>query len=75
METIIQKQYEYTFSKDVNGQLMISVLCGSVGLFELDIILNQKETEEYNKIGETYIDQLAKQIRYNPNDWSLRKIN
>jgi hypothetical protein len=75
MEILIQKPWEYTFSKKDNGDLLLSVLCGSVGMFELDIILNQEETGEYNKEGETYIDQLAKQICYSPNDWRTRKIN
>ena len=75
METIIQKQWDYTFSKKDDGQLLLSVVCGSVGLFEVDIVLNQEETDQYNELGEVYIDELAKQIRHNPNDWSSRKIN
>jgi hypothetical protein len=75
METLLQKPWDYTFSRNDTGELVLSVLCGSVGLFEIDIVLNHEETEQYNKNGETSIDQLAGRIRYNPNDWISRKIN
>ena len=75
METIIEKQWDYTFSKKDDGQLLLSVVCGSVGLFEIDIVLNLQETDQYDKHGEAYIDQLAKQIRHKPSEWSSRKTN
>jgi hypothetical protein len=75
MEIIVQKSWDYTFSRNTNGQLILSVLCGTVGLFEIDIILNQDETTQYNKDGEAFIEQLAKQIRDNPHAWSERKTN
>jgi len=74
MEMIFQEPYDYTFSKARNSQLILA-LCGSVGSFELDIVLNQHETEEYNKNGKPFIDNLAGQIRYRPTAWTDRKIN
>jgi hypothetical protein len=42
METLLQKPWDYTFSRNDTGELVLSVLCGSVGLFEIDIVLNHE---------------------------------
>ncbi|MDI1257329.1 MAG: hypothetical protein PSV16_14640 [Flavobacterium sp.] len=73
METIFQKEWDYTFSKNGNNKFILSVVCGSIALFEVDIILNQEEINRYNEDGEKFISSLAKTIREKPENWGIKK--
>lgn len=61
--------------KTKNGSLKLSVLCGTVGLYEVEIILNKEETLKYNELGDNFIKRLSKEISQNPEKYSERKIN
>ncbi len=62
---LIKKPWEYTFTKETSGYLL-SVVCGSVGLYEVEVTLNEEQLSKYNATGEAYLDELASQIRKNP---------
>jgi hypothetical protein len=71
MELLIKKDWDYTFIKS-NDKYVLSVLCGTIGLFEIEIVLNNEENEEYRIKGNEYIDSLAKRIQNNPSVWMER---
>jgi hypothetical protein len=75
MEIIFQKKWDYTFSKKDNNEFILSVLCGTIALFEFEIILNQSEIDQHNKKGKEFIEYLVQKIRDKPDDWISRKIN
>ena len=75
MEIIFQKEWDYTFSKKNKNVFILFVLCGTIALFELEIILNQSEINEYNNKGKEFIEYLVQKIRDKPDDWISRKIN
>ncbi len=57
------------------GKLILSVICGTIAQFELDIVLNSDEIEKYNTLGEVFLNQLADEIRSAPSEWKKRKLN
>ncbi len=71
MEVLIKKDWNYILKQDA-GELKLSVLAGSVGLYEIILVLNGEEKEEYMKRGEVFIDELANQIRSNAGNFKGR---
>jgi hypothetical protein len=52
----------------------MSVLSGSVGLFELNILLDDQQQQAYKTEGSTLIEAIAKEIRENPNKYVEQHI-
>ncbi len=73
MEKVIEKSWNYILIKN-NGNYYLSVLCGGIGLYELEINLNEQEVASFTNIGESYIDDLAKEIQKNTTKWLHRSI-
>ena len=74
MKQLLKKQWEYVLYQ--NGQdFILSVVCGTVVLFDIKVILTKSEIEEYKQDGEVSIGQLADKIRNNPDEWMYRKID
>ena len=48
MKEILKKNWTYILYDD-NGKLLLSVVCGSFGLFDRNIYLNQDEVTSYNE--------------------------
>lgn len=74
MEIIVKKNWNYILSKK-EGNLILSVICGTVAQFELDIVLNSDEIEKYHTLGEVFLNQLADEIRSSPSEWKKRNLN
>jgi len=73
MEKLIDKKWDYTlFKKD--DKLILSAVCGSVGVFEMNVILTPSEIEEYDQQGEQYIETLARKIQQSPSSYKPRHI-
>ncbi|RRJ86694.1 hypothetical protein EG240_15855 [Paenimyroides tangerinum] len=70
---IIKKDWDYNFYKN-EDKYILSVLCGTVGLFEINIQLSKDEISVYKEKGETYIDELAKSIQNSPSSFSNRNL-
>lgn len=45
---------------------MLSVLCGSVGVFELEVPFDAERSAAYEEGGTSYLNRLAEQVRYSP---------
>lgn len=63
------KGYELNIEGD---RLVLHVLCGGVALFEVVVVLNEEEREEFGRRGEAYLDQLAKDVQRDPHHYSAR---
>ena len=73
MKELIKKSWDYTLSKD-KEKLILNVLCGTIGMFEILIELDKAEIKYYNERGEGFIDELAKKIQSNPESYTKRNI-
>lgn len=74
MNKLIDKPWEFTLFKYEEGMLL-QVLCETLGLFQVNIWLNETESIEFSNIGIEYIDKLAKEICNNMSLYKERIIN
>lgn len=65
MRELTKSAWNYTLFDNEQGDFLFTVLCGSVGLYEISIRLTPAETAQYEKDGTTYLDTLADTIRSN----------
>ncbi len=72
MEIIAQERWSYTLYKD-DERHVISVICGSVGVYEVAIELNDQEINKLNSEHD-FIKSLSLSIRNNPDSYKNRKI-
>ncbi|MTK52662.1 hypothetical protein [Paludibacter sp.] len=70
MKNIFTKKWNYSLYEDENGAIILSVLCGTVGLFEREIVLSENEVNSFNAMGESFLDELAHDVR---NDYEKYK--
>jgi hypothetical protein len=73
MKDILKKNWNYTLREE-GESFRLSVLAGSVGLYELHIILSESELDLFKSNGEPFVDDLANKIRSNPSAFEDRLI-
>ena len=73
MIEIINKPWDYRFFER-NKKYYLSVMCGGVAVFEINIELNENENLMYKNLGIEYIDGLAKKIQFSPSSYSERNL-
>lgn len=72
VQKLSQADWNYTFYRSADG-FVLSVLCGTVGMFELNIPLNREEEALY--LGDSAgLERLANRIRSSPNDYATRSV-
>lgn len=75
MKTIlVNEKHEYDLLQDESGSLIISVLCGSIGLYDVRIRLNDEELAQYEDEGETFLTRFATTIRKEESSFKGRMI-
>ena len=74
MKEVLKKRWSYVLYE--SGQnYILSVLCGTVGLYELRIQLNEEEVAMYKADGVGYIENLVKTIQAEPDNYTDRRID
>lgn len=73
MKEILQEYYNYTLYEN-EGKLLLSVVCGTVAVFDLTIELNKAEKLQFEKEGQSFIASLADKVRYAPDDYVKRMV-
>jgi hypothetical protein len=74
MNYLIKKKWDYTLA-ETNGAYKLSVMCGTVGAYELEFILNESEINQYLKSGDKFIETLANDVREHPSKYKERKVS
>lgn len=74
MKEIINKPWNYKLLEN-NKKYYLSVMCGSVALFEINIELNNDELLMYHELGNSYIDSLVQKIQFNSSLYLDRNIS
>lgn len=62
MKILIDKRMNYIFYKK-EEDYFLEIICGTIAIYEKKICLNSEQVQEYNKLGESYIDQLVNVLR------------
>ena len=69
-ELIADSTWAWTLYRLPNGSLLLSVVCGTVGIYEIDVALGSETTAAYERDGLGVIEKLAAEVRYSPHTWS-----
>ncbi|WP_420151068.1 hypothetical protein [Spirosoma sp.] len=75
MKELAKESWNYTLAENESGDLVFTVVAGSVGLYEIKIYLTQTEIDQYQKEGKAYLANLANAIRTNEQQFNSRKIS
>lgn len=73
MKTILGSSdgmYELVQRRD--GSLLLVIVCGKIGFFELRLPLNESEMGEFQERGSDFIHELADDIIRDPNHYVVR---
>lgn len=54
---------------------VLSVICGSVGVFEINIVLDLEEQERFAAVGRVGLEMLAEKVRNRPSDYRCRHVD
>lgn len=73
MKEVLKKQWEYILYENQND-LILSVVCGNVLMYDIEIKLNNEQKTKYLNEGESFLNTLAEQVRYNPEKFSGQKV-
>lgn len=73
MEVIAEKSWNWMLFAD-GERLLLSVVCGSVGIYEMDFELTEDEVAAYRRLEHPYLDQLAEAARSRPAAFGTRRL-
>lgn len=73
MKELIRDDWNYTLYEQEQG-LLLSVVCGTVAIFEVNVLLNEDEIKHFQKDGKDFLQLLADTIRSNPDEYFQRKV-
>jgi hypothetical protein len=73
--TVLVHDDDAGFELEQQGEgLVMIVLCGGVGLYEVKFLLNDAERLEYEDRGAEYLRELADDVRRNESEYRPRGI-
>jgi len=73
MEKILEKPWTYILQRNCSIYFL-SVVCGTVGVYNMNIELTQEEESHFKARGATYIAELAAAISSKPQAYEDRHI-
>ena len=75
MATILASSpWAYELTQTDDGRLILTVVCGTVGVYELSLQLDPVEVVGWNREGESYIEDLAAVITAEPSRYWHRHV-
>lgn len=74
MKEILKKDWKYVLYQTEQDNFILSVVCGSIALYDLDFVLNIDEEERFRKEGVEFLDELAEKVNYSPQLFEERKV-
>lgn len=73
MKEVINSPWNYVLIEH-DEKYLLSVLCGTSAMYNVDIMLSSQELVQYRRHGISFITDLAKDIRTYPSKYSDRII-
>jgi hypothetical protein len=73
MEVIAEKSWDWMLFAD-GDRLLLSVVCGGVGVYEMEFELSDDEAQSYRQTGCEYLDRLAGVVRSAPTSFEARRL-
>ena len=63
---IAESIWDWMLIREPDGSLLLSVVCGSVGIYEVDVLLDTEQTAAFAANGAPVLQRLAEAVRKNP---------
>ena len=73
MKILEQEKWSWSLYKQ-DDELILSVVCGSVGIYEQAMALNKQEIMAYKSGGSSYLSELANRVRSAPDSFVNRVV-
>ncbi len=73
MKVLAESNWNWMLYQDSDSYIL-SVLCGSIGMFTLELILSAEEVSDYLERSDKAIDKLARAVCSNPEAYQSRQI-
>jgi hypothetical protein len=73
MRKITEKSWVYSLYEN-DTDIILSIVCGTVGIFEINIVLNSFEKEQFLVEGDIFIERLVQDVQNKPNLYTSRHI-
>jgi hypothetical protein len=73
IKVIAEEGWSWMLFQD-DQRYILSVVCGSVALYSIDMLLSEMEATAYHQEGRAAIKKLAEKIRNNPEAYRLRHL-
>jgi len=71
---IDREEHAWSFYEVPGHGFVLSVICGSVGVFETNIVLDLEEQEFFAAAGRVGLEMLAEKVRNRPSDYRGRHV-
>ena len=69
---VLFHEYGLELREGENDSLILSVLCGGIGEYDVEFTLNHQERAEYDRDGEFFLHKIAADVRHSPSDFINR---
>lgn len=66
---IAESTWDWMLLREAGGALVLSVVCGTVGLYEVEVVLGAESLAAYASEGLGFIERLAADVRDHPGDY------
>ncbi len=63
---IAESIWDWMLIREPDGSLLLSVVCGSVGIYEVDVVLDTEQTAAFAANGAPVLQRLAEAVRKDP---------
>ena len=73
MQVLSKENWSWTLYKNESAYYL-SVICGSVGIYSIEIELSKEEILEFENVGIEYIKSLASMVRFNHKPFEKRSL-
>lgn len=75
MREVFRNQAKMFTLYDDNGHYVLSVVCGGVGMYDVNVPLDSEECASYREEGEAFLETLAYKIARDPNRYRDRRTS
>lgn len=66
---VAESAWNWLLVREADGSLTLSVVCGTVGIFEVEVPVDSETLAAYEAEGEPAIERLARKVAYRPGDY------
>ena len=73
-ELIDMRPWEWALHRRAGGELLLSVVCGTVAIFEVDVTLGPETTTAYEREGIGVIERLAGEVTRFAHEWARNPV-